>query len=320
MVRLRFLKSGQSVFCNSRQGRLRLVVRDTTVMRTQFYCVTDGPRNDRLSIPVVQRADAFCNNPIVAGSTELRLARCESDIRAAQDLRYRVFYEEMGAIASPETAALKLDWDIFDDVADHLVVVDHALRGSVIGTYRLMRRRVAEIFGGYYSAREYDISKLIAFPGEIMELGRSCVDARYRTRATMMLLWQGIAAYAFRHDVELMFGCASLPGSDPVRHALALSHLHHNHQAPDRFRPRALDHHYVAMGKLGSDRVDAKQAIAGLPPLIKGYLRIGGWVGDGAVIDQQFNTTDVCIVVHTPSVTNKYYRHYERTARAAGLR
>jgi putative hemolysin len=289
-------------------------------MRTQSHCITDGPRNDGLSLPVVRRVNSFRNDPIVAGSIELRLARCESDIRAAQDLRYRVFYEEMGAIASPETIALKLDWDIFDDVADHLVVVDHALGGSVIGTYRLMRRRVAEVCGGYYSAREYDISKLTAFPGEIMELGRSCVDARYRTRATVMLLWQGIAAYTFRHDVQLMFGCASLPGSDPVQHVLALSHLHHNHRAPDVLCPRALDHHYVEMGELGSNRVDTRQAMAGLPPLIKGYLRIGGWVGDGAVIDQQFNTTDVCIVLHTSSVTNKYYRHYERTARAASLR
>lgn len=289
-------------------------------MRAQSYSITDGARSDGLSIPVAPRADAICNDSIVAGGTELRLARCEGDIRAAQDLRYRVFYEEMGAIASSETAALKLDWDIFDDVADHLVVIDHALGGSVIGTYRLMRRPAAEIFGGYYSAREYDISKLIAFPGEIMELGRSCVDERYRTRATMMLLWQGIAAYAFRHDIQLMFGCASLPGSDPARHAMALSHLHHNHRAPDRLRPRALDHRYVEMEMLGSDRVDTRQAIAGLPPLIKGYMRIGGWVGDGAVIDRQFNTTDVCIVVHTASVTNKYYRHYERTARAAGPR
>ena len=247
------------------------------------------------------------------------MARGESDIESAQELRYRIFYEEMGAVASPETAASKLDRDRFDNDADHLLVIDHALGGSVVGTYRLLRRRIADRQGGFYTAGEFDISKIVAFPGEIMELGRSCVDIRYRNRATMQLLWKGIAAHVLHHDIRLMFGCASFPGDDPERHAMALSYLHHHHRAPDPICPRALPEHYVDMGILDHEAVDAKAAINGLPPLLKGYLRLGGWVGDGAVVDRQFNTTDVCVVVRIDSLTHRYHKHYARSAGAAVL-
>lgn len=255
---------------------------------------------------------------VPAGSVEIRLARCASEVEAAQRLRYRVFYGEMGASASPETLASGLDRDRFDDIADHLLVIDRALgQGveSVVGTYRLIRRPAAKRLGGFYTADEYDISKLEAFNGEILELGRSCVDGRYRTRPTMQLLWRGIAAYVFHYDIRMMFGCASLPGIDVDALALPLSYLHHNHLAPEAVRTRALDRLYVDMDRLPSDRIDRRQALSALPPLIKGYLRLGGWVGDGAVVDTQFNTTDVCVLVGTRTISEKYLRHYEREAR-----
>jgi L-ornithine Nalpha-acyltransferase len=254
---------------------------------------------------------------IVVGSTEVRLACGTHDIEAAQELRYRVFYEEMGAVPTKEAALLKLDRDAFDAAAEHLLVIDHADGGTVVGTYRLMRRRFSDQTDAYYTSGEYDISKLTKFHGEILELGRSCVDPRFRSRATMSLLWQGIAAYVFRHDIQLMFGCASLPGSDPGAHAEALSYLHHFHQAPAALRPRALANRYVDMNMLPSEEIHTKQIRNSLPPLIKGYLRLGGWVGDGAVIDSQFNTTDVCIIVSTLNLAGKYFRHYQRTLRGA---
>ncbi|HLJ21698.1 MAG TPA: GNAT family N-acetyltransferase, partial [Stellaceae bacterium] len=152
---------------------------------------------------------------IRAGMLAVRLAEEPSEIAAAQALRYRVFYEEMGAEPSPEMARARRDFDRFDEVADHLLVLDHA-RGagpqSVIGTYRLIRRSAAARIGRFYSAEEYDISTMVAYPGEILELGRSCVDASARNRPTMQLLWRGIAEYVFAHDIRIMFGCASLPG------------------------------------------------------------------------------------------------------------
>jgi putative hemolysin len=255
---------------------------------------------------------------IRSGSHQVRLADTVADIDAAQALRYRVFYEEMGAQPSREMAATKRDFDAFDGICDHLLVCDHA-RGSgaaaVVGTYRLIRRPAAKAHGGFYSTAEYDIGPIAAYPGEILELGRSCVDAASRNRPTMQLLWRGIAAYVFHHEIELMFGCASLPGIDPDALALPLSYLHHHHLAPPHLRPRALPDRFVDMARLAPENVDPMRGLAELPPLIKGYLRLGGFIGEGAVIDRQFNTTDVCIVVKTDLVTDKYYRHYERQAR-----
>lgn len=249
-----------------------------------------------------------------AGNLEVRLALSAAEIDAAQALRYRVFYQEMAAHPSPETARARRDADRFDAHCDHLLVIDHSRASPadyVVGTYRLLRRAAAADAGGFYSAAEYDISKLVALPGEILELGRSCVDAAYRNRPTMQLLWRGISAYVFHYQVEVMFGCASLPGTDPEAHADTLAYLYHYHLAPPALRPRALDSLYVDMRRRPQSHIDARACLAALPPLVKGYLRLGGFIGDGAVIDHQFNTVDVCIVVKTELVTEKYLRHYE---------
>ena len=257
---------------------------------------------------------------IRSGTLAVRLARNPTEVAAAQALRYRVFYDEMGARPSPEMERSRRDFDSFDEFADHLLVMDNA-RGlgpdAVIGTYRLIRRPAAERAGRFYSAAEYDISTMVAYPGAILELGRSCVDASTRNRPTMQLLWRGIAAYVFHYQIDLMFGCASLHGTDPEALAVPLSYLHYHHLAPPALRPRALEKLYVDMSWLPPQAIDPAKALAELPPLIKGYLRLGGFVGDGAVIDRQFNTIDVSIVVKTDLVTDKYYRHYERQARGA---
>jgi putative hemolysin len=255
-----------------------------------------------------------------SGPLQVRLAECDADIDAAQKLRYRIFYEALGARAVGETARERRDFDRFDARCDHLLVLDHS-RGrapeTVVGTYRLMRREAAARSGGFYSAGEFDISRLVAYPGEILELGRSCVDNAYRQRPTMQLLWSGIAAYVFHYDIALMFGCASLPGTDPQALAAPLSYLRHFCLAPPALRARALPQRYVEMNRLPITGFDGARALALLPPLIKGYLRLGGFVGDGAVIDVDFNTVDVCIVVKTDLVTKKYSRHYVRQAEEA---
>lgn len=255
-----------------------------------------------------------------AGNLGLRLAETAAEVEAAQALRFNVFYEEMGARADAATAAARRDADAFDAVADHLLVLDHDLgdgAAAVVGTYRLIRRPGAAKLGRFYSQGEYDVSMLVARPGEVMELGRSCVAAPYRTRGTLQLLWRGIAACVFRWRIDLMFGCASLPGTDLDALAPQLSYLHANHLAPPALRPRALPERYVPMDRVALGTAETRAALNDLPPLIKGYLRLGGFVGDGAVVDAQFNTTDVCIVVKTDLVTEKYAKHYERTAGSA---
>jgi L-ornithine Nalpha-acyltransferase len=252
---------------------------------------------------------------IRSGRLQVRLAETPADIEAAQALRYRVFYEGLGA--RPDTGFVfgRRDVDRFDRDCDHLLVLDHGRgigRETVVGTYRLLRRAAAMRLGGFYSAGEYDIAPLIAHSGEILELGRSCVDIAYRQRPAMQLLWSGIAEYVFHYDVALMFGCASLAGTDADALAIPLSYLCHHHLAPPPLRPQALAHRYVDMRRLPPEAIDPAAAQALLPPLIKGYLRLGGFVGDGAVIDEQFNTTDVCVVVKTDLVAEKYSRHYVR--------
>ena len=255
---------------------------------------------------------------IVSGPLQVRLAESAADIDAAQALRYRIFYEIMGARVLPGMEQLRRDRDVYDEICDHLLVLDHS-RGSgaeaVVGTYRLIRRAAAARLGAFYSAAEYDLAPLVAYPGEILELGRSCVDAGYRARPVMQLLWSGIAAYVSHYDIALMFGCASLPGTDPDTLAVPLSYLYYHHLAPPALRARALPERFVDMRRLDPASLDPVRMLAALPPLIKGYLRLGGFVGDGAVIDQQFNTTDVCIVVKTDLVAEKYSRHYERQSK-----
>lgn len=257
-------------------------------------------------------------------SLHLRLAETLDEVEAAQTLRYRIFYEGTVAKATEEMAALKRDFDAFDDYCDHLLVFDRS-RGdgpeAVIGTYRLMRREAAERCGRFYTEDEYDIANLLNFPGDILELGRSCIAEKFRNGPTMQLLWRGVVEYVLAHDVGLLFGCASLPGVEPDRLALQLSFLYHHHLAPPALRTWALPERYVPMNRIPPEEILASRAMQLLPPLLKGYLRVGGFIGEGAVIDYDFGTTDVCVVVRTEWVTDRYYRHYLRddAGKAAGV-
>jgi putative hemolysin len=257
--------------------------------------------------------------PLVFNNFIVRLAETPGEIEAAQALRYRVFYEEMTAHPTAEMRRRHLDFDAYDSICDHLLVIDSEARDeagepAVVGTYRLLRRSVAERHGGFYTAQEFDVSSLLHRPGEIVELGRSCVEPSYRSRGVVQLLWRGLAAYVLHYDIDVLFGCASFPGTEPEAMSEALSYLHHFHLAPRSMRPRALDHHYVSMSRLPRAGIDVPAVVNELPPLIKGYLRLGGLVGDGAVVDRQFNTVDVCMIVRTDRVTRKYDRHYRRPA------
>ena len=250
-----------------------------------------------------------------AGNLGVRIAATPDEVDAALALRYRVFFDEMGAVPKPAAAAARRDRDEFDAVADHLLVVDHEIGPGpegVVGTYRMMQQDAADRIGRFYSSDEYDISTILHFPGRVLELGRSCVDAQYRGRAVMQLLWRGIATYVAHHGIDLMFGCASLTGTDPEALAVELTYLYEHHLAPPALRPRALPDRYVEMRRLDMDLVDPRRANQMLPPLIKGYLRLGGFIGDGAVVDREFNTTDVAVIVKTDTVTEKYLKHYER--------
>lgn len=261
---------------------------------------------------------AETSSSVRIGDFEVRLASDDKEVYAAQKLRYRVFYEEMKATPSPEAQVLGIDRDSFDPFCDHLIVINHEssdLNEAVVGTYRLLRKQQAEASCGFYTATEFDISPLLTFEGELLELGRSCVHPDFRSRAVIQMLWLGLAAYVFKFDITLMFGCASFSGTDVAKHAHALSYLYHHHLTPLEFRPKALEKHYSSMNLMPAEQIDEREAFSELPPLLKGYLRVGGTIGDGAVIDKQFNTTDVCIVVDTNLANEtKYFKHYHKSA------
>ena len=210
-------------------------------------------------------------------------------------------------------ARARRDFDHFDEHADHLLIVDTSQHQStIVGTYRLLRREAAARAGGFYSISEFDISALTKQPGEILELGRSCIAMPYRSGRAIRLLWQAIVAYAFHYEIDILFGCASLPGTDPYQHKLPLAYLHHFHRAPTYLRPNALLDRRVPMDQLAKEQISTREGMRAVPPLIRGYLRLGGFVGDGAVIDEEFRTTDVCVVVKTNQIARRYARHYQK--------
>lgn len=255
------------------------------------------------------------------GSLEVRLARTVGEVKRAQELRYRVFYEEMSAIADARTLMSRRDADTFDAICDHILVLDHATpetkpfgksRPKIVGTYRVLRQSVADRHDGFYTANEYDVQPLLdAKPHlEFLELGRSCVLPAYRGKRTVELLWQGVWAYVMRHRIDVMIGCASLEGTDPSRMALPLSFLHHNCRASSEWNVRALPHRYTDMDRLSKEAIDPRTALQALPPLIKGYLRVGAKIGDGAVIDHQFGTTDVMIIMPVDQIATRYVNFF----------
>ncbi len=270
--------------------------------------------------PIFKPKRIFPAAPVLGriGPLEVRLAQSKSDVKRAQKLRYKVFYKDGNAIADAATMLAQRDKDAFDRICDHLLVIDHAAKPSlsgkqpVVGTYRLLQQNIAEHHGGFYTANEFDISGLMQRQRGLtfLELGRSCVLPPYRTKRTVELLWHGVWSYVRRYRFDVMIGCASFDGTDPKNLALPLSFLHHFAGAPEGWQASAHSSRRVDMNMMAKDAIDTKAALRALPPLIKGYLRVGAFVGDGAVIDHQFGTTDILIVMPVSAINQRYLGHF----------
>jgi len=274
---------------------------------TRFFPTPSGSVRDHGSLgPVLGRI----------GSLEVRLATTTREVGQAQRLRFKVFFEEMSAAPSHAALASRHDVDEFDALCDHLLVIDHDLNAEVVGTYRLLRQEVADRYQGFYTAREYDIAPLLrSHPNlHFLELGRSCVLKPYRNKRTVELLWHGIWTYVLHHRIDVMIGCASLEGTDPAKLALPLSFLHHYAAAPAAWQAGALPERYTPMDLLARDAVDPKAALHALPPMIKGYLRLGATFGRGAVVDHEFGTTDVLVILPVSAISPRYIDHFGPSA------
>lgn len=250
----------------------------------------------------------------------VRLATTPQDLIAAQRLRYRVFVQELGGDGPLVDHAQGLERDAFDPVFDHLLLVDRridpATGAHVIGAYRVLPGDRRATSGRFYSETEFDLSPLLASGRKLLELGRSCVDAEHRGGTAMFHLWNGLAEYVLERGIEMLFGAASFHGTDPGRLAQPLSYLYHHHLAPPAMRVRALPPHRQEMKLIPAESLDRRAAMAATPALIKAYLRLGGFVGDGAWIDRDFNTTDVCLVMDTGQMSARHREFYIRKAGA----
>ena len=254
------------------------------------------------------------------GSLEVRLAARKRDVRRAQRVRYKVFFEEGCAIPDRMSAFHRRDFCPFDEVCDHLIVIDHAAvsrrtgvaRPKVVGTYRLLPQSVAERNFGFYTAGEFDIGPLLGRHRDkaFLELGRSCVLPDYRSKRTIELLWRGIWAYVQKHRVDVLIGCASLAGTEPAALIQGLSFLHHYAGAAPEWQASPLPGRNTATALLPASAFDRRQALASLPPLLKGYLRAGARFGDGIVVDRQFGTTDVLAIMPLAELDRRYLSHF----------
>ena len=245
------------------------------------------------------------------GPLELRLARDDADIAAAQRLRHAVFVMEGGAVPAAPTADGR-ERDRFDAACDHLVV---AHGDDIVGTYRLMLGERAERTG-HYSAGEFDVAALVArHPARrFVELGRSCVHPDWRESRAIRLLWQGAWGYALRSGADVMFGCASFPGTDPASHARALAYLAAHAVVPPEWDVAPATGTTAITLEPGTAPPDRAGGLRLLPPLLKGYVRLGGRVASRMVVDPHFGCIDAMIVLPREWIAPRYIRHFGEEA------
>lgn len=228
------------------------------------------------------------------------LATCETEVLEAQKLRYRVFADEMGARLSTRTPGV--DRDIYDPWCEHLIVRDEDA-GRIVGTYRILSPAAARKVGGYYSENEFDLTRLHHLRSRIVEIGRSCIDADYRSGAVIALLWAGLARYMRDHGYEYLIGCASVSMADGGHLAASLyNRLRETHLAP-------LEYHVFPRCPLPLEQLRT-DLDADAPPLIKGYLRAGAWICGEPAWDPDFNTADLPILMPMSRVEGRYARHF----------
>ncbi len=245
----------------------------------------------------------------VASDFVVKLAQTSDEVRAAQGLRYDVFVREMGGSGDLVDHQSGLEIDRFDPYFKHLIAI-HKETGKVAGVYRILDGDRAAKAGQFYSEDEFDLTVLKSSGRKLLELGRSCLHPDFRGGSAMYHLWNGLAQYVRSNEIEILFGVASFPGTNPEAHAESMSLLHHSHLAPQNLRVKARSKNGQRMKFLPADQIDRRRAMLKTPTLIKAYLRLGGFVGEGAFIDHAFNTTDICLVLDVDTMSTRQRRIY----------
>ncbi len=247
---------------------------------------------------------------------EVRLTRTKEERKQVRQLRYDVFCVEENASATEEQKSLGEEYDSYDTYADYMAVFHN---GKIVGTYRIIDREAAEKMGGFYTEREFNLSKIKKIKGNIAEMSRACVNAEYRENGLVMrLLWAGLCEYVVKRKVAILFGVPSWVGQKPAQFAQAISYLYYNCLSPLHLRATVLkenldpsvDPRLTQMNILPRVFVDEDEARKQMTPLIKGYLRLGATFGRGVFIDKGFGTCDVFVMVQTKNVDKTYQKHF----------
>ncbi|MEE4300486.1 MAG: GNAT family N-acyltransferase [Pseudomonadales bacterium] len=235
--------------------------------------------------------------PIAAGEFEVRLARSEQEIRAAQALRYRTLFLERGGRPDARKRAAGADADEWDAAAHHVIVASRRRVDEIVGTLRLVSREGLLPGQRFYTEQAFDLAGLRAHYGRMLEFGRFCIESDRRQGGILLLIWRWTMGFIVDNAIEVMFGCASFPGTDVEAHREILAHLHRNNLAPVGLRPRAIVPNHVRLDDYARDASDFACATRDLPPLLRGYLKLGAYVSDTAIVDPVFNTTFVGLYV-----------------------
>lgn len=230
------------------------------------------------------------------------LAETAEEVLASQRLRYQIFAEEQGAVL--ETAHLGLDCDYYDSYCQHLLVKE-LVTGRVVGSTRILTLDNARKAGSFYSENEFNLRKLLPLPGKVIEIGRTCIHPEFRNGAGIGMLWAGLAQFVEQHQIDYLFGCASVSMRDGGAQAAAImQYVQTRHLAPESMRVQPLV------------RLLPTQAatILNLPPLLKSYLKLGAWVAGEPCLDPDFNVADIFILLDMQQLDQRYQRHFIQSA------
>lgn len=222
---------------------------------------------------------------LAKGRYQARLAETAADIEAAQRLRWRAFRGD-----APQVEGL--DADDFDAACAHVLIEEHR-SGALVCCFRLLHLPSGAEIGRSYSAQFYELSALAAFDGPMVELGRFCIDPDRRDPDILRVAWGAMTSYVDEQGVEMLFGCSSFHGTEAREYYDAFALLRDRHLAPPRWLPRVKAPSVFRFAKRLRRKPDLKRAQAKMPPLLRTYLLMGGWVSDHAVIDRDLGTLHV---------------------------
>lgn len=242
--------------------------------------------------------------PFTSNNFEVRLAKTKAELEEVYKLRYKDLLLYYNANNTNDTGLFK---DEYDGNCDDLIVIDLNVN-EIVGTYRLIRKEHITKIGAFITESEYDISKLKKY--EIMELGRAVVREDYRNGSVIMLLWRGLTRYAINHNIRFMFGTGSFQGINPGDYKHALSYIYFNHLSEEKIRVQTAKPPRSPMNLLPVNEIDPILAKKQIPPLIKGYIKIGATFGEDAFLDIPFNSLDVFVLLDVEKVDYKYIHRF----------